>query len=117
MAMTMNPDISELDNQLRTNSATLANVTPDAEEPTEQDDNSDTPEQDDTLLNKLKLWRREQSQDSGVAAYMVASNKALEAAARLKPQTTTQLLGVPGFGAKKVEQFGQQIIDIINPNN
>ena len=117
MAMTMNPDISELDNQLRTSSTTLATVTPDAEEPTEQDDNSDTPEQDDTLLNKLKLWRREQSQDSGVAAYMVASNKALEAAARIKPQTTTQLLGVPGFGAKKVEQFGQQIIDIINPNN
>jgi ATP-dependent DNA helicase RecQ len=43
----------------------------------------------------------------------VLHNRVLEAIVRLSPRTLTELEGVRGIGARKVEQFGEEIIDVV----
>lgn len=65
------------------------------------------------LFEALRKWRFEKAKEIGMPAYIIASNKALEQAAARKPLSEKELLHVPGFGAKKVEDYGKEIVKII----
>jgi ATP-dependent DNA helicase PIF1 len=69
---------------------------------------------DDVLLERLREWRFELSKSKGQPPYVIANNKALEAVAARKPHTEKELLDVPGFGAKRVETYGPDILKIVN---
>ena len=48
----------------------------------------------------------------GLAPFMIAHNTTLIALAATPPQTTGQLIGTPGFGPKKAEAYGADILAI-----
>jgi ATP-dependent DNA helicase RecQ len=70
-------------------------------------------EADPTLFEHLRRWRYQKAQSLGVPAFWVLHNRVLEAIARRRPQTLGQLQAVRGIGAHKLEQFGQEIIHVV----
>jgi ATP-dependent DNA helicase PIF1 len=109
-ALTMHPQIFIFDVDLRNSSESLANITPDYEEEIVEDIVL-TVDQD--LCRKLKEWRMQRAAADKVPAYIIAHNTVLEALATRPPQNVQALRGVKGFGPKKIESYGQEIIDII----
>ena len=67
--------------------------------------------------SSLRRWRHEKAQALGVPAFWVLHNRVLEAIARQSPRTLDELEGVRGIGARKVEQFGREIIDVVQTSS
>ncbi len=112
MALTMHPQIHELDNDLRQASTALAADTEDiADEVVAK--TPPKPLIDEALFTKLKAWRFQRAQADQVPAFMIAHNAALSAVAATSPATTQQLLGLSGFGPRKVETYGADILAIV----
>ncbi|MDD4194265.1 MAG: HRDC domain-containing protein [Acholeplasmataceae bacterium] len=65
------------------------------------------------LHNKLKQYRYKKSKELNIKAYYVFNNNELDQLVLIKPKTKEQFLSVQGFGEKKFEQYGEDIIDII----
>lgn len=65
------------------------------------------------LHNKLKQYRYKKSKELNIKAYYVFNNNELDQLVLIKPKTKEQFLSVQGFGEKKFEQYGEEIIDII----
>ena len=68
---------------------------------------------DPELFELLRAWRFERAQSLAVPPYVVADNKSLEAVAAQKPTTDKALIQVPGFGPKRVENYGADILAIV----
>ena len=64
------------------------------------------------LAQDLIAWRREQSLKEGVFAYIVLSQATLFAIADAAPQNEEELMSIPGFGQKKMELYGMDILRI-----
>lgn len=76
-----------------------------------------------TLYNKtnnpdkceaLKEYRFQVSRKEGIKAYMVFTDKELLDLVELKPKDKEELLNIKGFGQKKVDKYGDEIIKILN---
>ncbi len=72
------------------------------------------PTPDPALFEKLREWRYKLAQEKETAPFIIAHDSHLKAVAGLKPKTTKELLDVPGFGPKKVETYGADIIQIVS---
>lgn len=68
---------------------------------------------DDDLVAKLKAFRLEKSRSENIKAYCVFTDKQLQELISRMPKTTAELLEVSGFGAVKVEKYGQGIIALL----
>jgi ATP-dependent DNA helicase RecQ len=110
MALAMHPQIFSFDGELRSLSEALANITGDYEE---QAVAAEISAIDEILCRKLKDWRMRRATADNVPAYIIAHKTVLEALASRPPQTVQALRGVKGFGPKKIESYGQEIIDVI----
>ena len=64
------------------------------------------------LAQELIAWRRKRSLEENVSAYMVINQKTLYAIADAVPQTEGELINIPGFGERKFEQYGMDILRI-----
>ena len=64
------------------------------------------------LAQELIAWRRKRSLEENVSAYMVINQKTLYAIADTVPQTEGELINIPGFGERKFEQYGMDILRI-----
>jgi ATP-dependent DNA helicase PIF1 len=114
MALTLHPQIHEFDSWLRQASAALESQTEDiAEESKNQVKKPTIAAIDEALFEKLKKWRYQRAVSDQVAPYMIAHNAALTAIAAAPPKTPQQLLALPGFGTRKVESYGQEILAIV----
>ncbi|MGC1177222.1 MAG: HRDC domain-containing protein, partial [Candidatus Saccharimonadales bacterium] len=112
MALSMHPQIYQLDDQLRQASTHLAIDTPDIADEIIAAKTSSLVDQ--ALFEKLKAWRFQRAQTDKVPAFMIAHNTTLSAVATAIPTTSQQLLALPGFGSRKVEQYGPDILAIIS---
>jgi ribonuclease D len=65
------------------------------------------------LYAQLRTWRNKKAEETGVPVYLIFSQKALFQMSTLLPVTTDSLFAINGFGHKKVEQFGAEILAII----
>lgn len=65
------------------------------------------------LFDRLRRWRIEKSADLGVPAYVVMHQKSLFDLMDRLPSTTAELSQVSGFGKKKIEQYGDEVLEII----
>ena len=65
------------------------------------------------LFNSLVKWRREKASELNVPAYVVLQQKALICISNATPQTIDELKKIPYFGAKSIEKYGTEIINII----
>lgn len=112
MALTMHPQIYELDRVLKQASARLALAVEDiAEEIIEA--GAGQVAIDEALFEKLKAWRFRRAQVDKVPAFMIAHNTALTAVAAAAPTSPQQLLALPGFGKQKVEKYGPDILAVV----
>lgn len=69
---------------------------------------------DPELYEKLKAWRTKMARELSVAPFIIAHDKTLDALAAVKPKNDKELLTVPGFGPKKLDVYGADILEIIN---
>jgi hypothetical protein len=123
LALAMHPQIFAYDNDLRTSSDMLAEGIDDLPEDapeTAKDTNgdgvindADTPNYDEELFTALRNWRSEKSRSQGTAPYMILHDTTLQELARVKPTTAQRLLGVKGFGPKKIEKYGEEIVGLV----
>lgn len=114
MALKMHPEIFEFDSVLRKTSALLAEETPELTEETLDDDPLEPAiDFDKTLFEKLRTWRLKRARQDKVAPFIIAHNTLLEELAARPPANPNQLLGIKGFGAKKLETYGDDILEVL----
>jgi len=65
------------------------------------------------LLEALRSWRLGVAREHGVPAYVVFHDATLESIAALRPRTREQLRGVSGVGDRKLERYGEELLDIV----
>ena len=70
--------------------------------------------QQEALYEALKKWRRERAHTDGITSFLIAKNAELEAIARIQPTTASGLLGISGFGKKKVGKYGEDLLAIVD---
>jgi DNA helicase II / ATP-dependent DNA helicase PcrA len=68
---------------------------------------------DDELLLQLKDWRLRTAKEMNVPAYVVFTDNTLIAIAELLPSDDAALVAIPGIGARKLEQFGPDVLDLV----
>jgi DNA helicase-2/ATP-dependent DNA helicase PcrA len=68
---------------------------------------------DEELLTELKDWRLRTSKELKVPAYVVFTDNTLIAIAELLPVDEAALVAIPGIGARKLEQFGPDVLDLV----
>jgi superfamily II DNA helicase RecQ len=66
------------------------------------------------LFTRLREWRKETAEKDGVPVYIIATNKQLMDIIHGTPRTLEMLRQIQGFGKKKVEKHGKEIIGIID---
>jgi len=66
------------------------------------------------LYMALKKWRNSLSEELNCPVYMVLPQKALQELSSRLPATPDELSRVKGIGKKKVQQYGEVILEIIN---
>lgn len=114
MALNMHQGIHELDENLRSDSARLAAETNDIADEVIPEPGEVVPLNiDAALFEKLKLWRMMRSTADKVPAYIIAHNSTLEALAANPPTTPQQLIAMHGFGPKKAEAYGTDVLLVI----
>ena len=68
---------------------------------------------DEELLADLKDWRLRTSKEMNVPAYVVFTDNTLIAIAETLPVDETALVSIPGIGARKLEQYGPDVIELV----
>lgn len=66
------------------------------------------------IVNNLKEYRNSVAFQKSLPSYMVLSNNNIFSLARLKPTNINDLAQIQGFGAHKIDNYGEDIIAIIN---
>jgi ATP-dependent DNA helicase RecQ len=70
-------------------------------------------EADRTLEEYLREWRRCTAKRQGVPAYIVMHDSSLEELCRVRPRSLAELRSVTGFGERKIEAYGEQILEAL----
>lgn len=65
------------------------------------------------ILDSLKLWRTEKAKNQNLPVYFIATNKELLSIAKYKPVKKEELLDIKGFGKHKIENYGEEIIEVL----
>jgi len=70
-------------------------------------------EVDPALREYMRQWRKETAKQNGMAAFIIMHDTSLDELCRLRPRTLGELRKVPGFGERKTELYGPQILDAL----
>ncbi len=62
------------------------------------------------LFEQLRAWRSEVAKARGVPAYVIFHDETLRAIAAARPSTLAALRGISGVGEKKLEHYGQDVL-------
>jgi DNA helicase-2/ATP-dependent DNA helicase PcrA len=65
------------------------------------------------LAEQLRAWRSDRARRDGVPAYVVFPDRTLAALADQRPRTRDELRAVPGFGAKRVATYGEEVLAVL----
>ncbi len=68
---------------------------------------------DEELLGQLKEWRLATARELSVPAYVVFTDNTLIAIAESLPADDAALTAIPGIGARKLEQFGADVLELV----
>lgn len=77
-------------------------------------ENEDLNNDEIEILEALKLWRSEKAKEQNLPTYFIATNKELISVAKYKPAKKEELLDIKGFGKHKIENYGEQILEILD---
>lgn len=65
------------------------------------------------IFEALRVWRTQQAKEQEVPAYVVFADATLIAIAQRQPRTTSDLHGVSGIGAKKLDRYGSAVVAVV----
>ena len=68
---------------------------------------------DEELLLQLKAWRLDIAKEQKVPPYIVFSDNTLIAIAEMLPGDDAALIAIPGIGARKLEQYGPDVLELV----
>ena len=68
---------------------------------------------DRNLFERLRKMRYELARRNNIPAYVVFGDVTLRELARRRPTTPEALLGISGIGLKKLDQYGDKILEVI----
>jgi ATP-dependent DNA helicase RecQ len=68
---------------------------------------------DAALLDHLREWRRQKARSLKIASFLILHDASLQDLARKRPRNRDELLTVQGVGLRKLDQFGDEILDAI----
>jgi ATP-dependent DNA helicase RecQ len=66
------------------------------------------------LREYLRSWRRETAKEQGIPAFTVMHDTSLDDLCRVMPESMAALRGVYGFGERKTETYGPEILQAIS---
>ena len=69
---------------------------------------------DPALFARLRAWRQEAARQAGQKAFYVFPDATLKRIAAARPQTLEDLGAIKGVGPRKLEQYGQDVLDTIH---
>lgn len=69
---------------------------------------------EEKLLESLKNWRTKKAKGQKLPVYCIATNKELQYIAKTRPAKKEELLDIKGFGKHKIENYGEEMISIID---
>ncbi len=69
---------------------------------------------EEKILDSLKNWRTKKAKGQRLPVYCIATNKELQYIAKIRPVKKEDLVDVKGFGKHKIENYGEEIISIID---
>jgi ATP-dependent DNA helicase RecQ len=75
---------------------------------------TDGPELDQDLFERLRSWRSEQAKKQQVPAYVVLHNSHLEEIAARKPSTMHELGAIKGVGLRRAARYGDELLALIH---
>ncbi len=62
---------------------------------------------------RLRAWRTDTAKRDGVPAYVIFHDATLAEIARSAPDTVDGLRHIPGIGARKLERFGGELLEVV----
>lgn len=65
---------------------------------------------DGELADYLREWRRNAAREKGMAAFVIMHDSTMEELCRRRPATVEELRQVSGFGEKKTELYGRDVL-------
>jgi len=68
---------------------------------------------DRDLFERLRTWRAETAKAASVPAYVVFADAVLVSIAAARPRTLDQLFAISGVGAKKLESYGDAVLQVV----
>ncbi|MCI8420629.1 MAG: ATP-dependent DNA helicase RecQ, partial [Oscillospiraceae bacterium] len=68
---------------------------------------------DEELFQELRALRSRLSAQRGVPPYVIFNDRSLREMCRQRPDSPAALLQVPGVGERKLEQFGEEFLEVI----
>ena len=69
-----------------------------------------SPEADEALRDFMREWRRNMARAQGSPAFVVMHDTTLEEVCRKQPSSIPELLRISGFGERKAQMYGPQIL-------
>lgn len=73
------------------------------------------PMYDEALLERLRAWRAGMAAEAKVPAFVVYTDATLVAMAEALPRDEAALARIPGVGRTKLERYGLDVLNILNP--
>jgi len=65
------------------------------------------------LFERLRSWRAEEARAQAVPAYIIFGDATLRGIAVTRPSTLAELGGISGIGEKKLEQYGEALLEVV----
>ena len=69
---------------------------------------------EEILLQELKDWRTKKRQETGWSAFAICNDETLKMIVGCHPKTKEELSRIKGIGEKRLEQYGDEILAIVN---
>jgi ATP-dependent DNA helicase RecQ len=64
-------------------------------------------------FDALRAWRAEVAREHNLPAYVIFHDATLAAIAALAPKSLSELQGISGIGAKKLEAYGGEVLRVV----
>ena len=65
------------------------------------------------LFEKLREWRAGVAREQSVPAYIIFGDATLRGIALATPRSLGELAGISGIGEKKLEAYGEQLLEVV----
>jgi ATP-dependent DNA helicase RecQ len=79
-----------------------------------QDVGAELNEGQKVLEERLRAWRKAESERMGLPQFFVLGTTALRSLVIERPKTLKELMGIQGIGQEKVDRYGAGILEVLN---